>query len=230
MKVLGLIPARGGSKGVPKKNIRKVDGIPLIGYSINIAKQSKLITDVVVSTDSDEIIEVVKSFNCEYLKRTSENAQDNSKIDDAILEVLRKLEATYDLIVLLQPTSPIREVEDIDNVIQMFVEDVNLDSVVSLVELEDIHPARMYNLNEDHRMIGLRPELERKRRQDLKPVYLRNGAIYATRVSAFLKTGKFISDNKKGYVMPESKWSNVDTERDLLITETLIKEWKKGNL
>jgi CMP-N-acetylneuraminic acid synthetase len=230
MKVLGLIPARGGSKGVPKKNIRIVDGKPLIAYSIEIAQKSKLLTDVIVSTDSDEIIEVAKTYPCNYLKRKAENAQDTSTIDTAIAEVLEVLETTYDLIVLLQPTSPIREPEDIDNVIQMFSSDVDLETVVSLVELEDIHPARMYSVNADNEMTPLRPELERKRRQDLKPVYLRNGAIYATRVSAFLKTGKFICDHKKGYIMPESKWSNVDTERDLLITETLIKEWKKGNL
>jgi len=88
MKVLGLIPARGGSKGVPKKNIRLVDGQTLISYSIEIAQKSKLITDVLVSTDSDEIIDIVKSYNCDFLKRNLENAQDNSVIEDVIYEVL----------------------------------------------------------------------------------------------------------------------------------------------
>tara|TARA_B100000809_G_scaffold105703_1_gene104247 strand:+ start:46044 stop:46736 length:693 start_codon:yes stop_codon:yes gene_type:complete len=230
MKVLGLIPARGGSKGVPKKNIRLVDGQTLISYSIEIAQKSKLITDVLVSTDSDEIIDIVKSYNCDFLKRNLENAQDNSVIEDVIYEVLKELKTEYDLIVLLQPTSPIREVEDIDNVIRLFFEDKDLETVVSLVELEDIHPARMYEINENKEMFPLNRKLERKRRQELQPVYLRNGSIYATRVSAFLEHGKFICDRKKGYVMPESKWANVDTERDLLLTECLIKEWKKGNL
>jgi CMP-N-acetylneuraminic acid synthetase len=230
MRVLGLIPARGGSKGVPRKNIRLVDGKPLISYSIEIAQKSKLITDVLVSTDSDEIIEVVKSCNCDFLKRSIENAEDNSVIEDVIYEVLNELEVEYDLIILLQPTSPIREPEDLDNVIQMFYEDKELETVVSLVELEDIHPARMYEIDANNVMLPLNKKLERKRRQELKPVYLRNGAIYATRVSVFIKHRKFICDRKKGYVMPESKWANVDTERDLLITECLIKEWKKGNL
>lgn len=229
MKVLGLIPARGGSKGVPKKNIRLVDGEPLIAYSIQIAKQSKLLSNIVVSTDSDEIIEISEELDCQTLRRNPENAQDHSKIDSVIHEVLNNLDDEYDILVLLQPTSPIREPEDIDNVIRMFT-DKNVDSVVSLVELEDIHPARMYNLSQDLEMIPLEPELERKRRQDLKPVYLRNGAIYAIRVPVFKATGKIISENKRGYVMPESKWSNVDTERDLIITEALIKEWKNGNL
>jgi len=230
MKVLGLIPARGGSKGVPKKNIRIVDGQPLIGYSIEIAKKSKLISDVIDSTDSDEIIEVVKKYECDFYKRSDVNAQDETPIEPVVFELLENLQTKYDILVLLQPTAPIREISDIDNVIQMFIEDNDLDTVVSVVELEDIHPARMYTINDDLEMTPLNPSLERKRRQDLDPVYLRNGAIYATRISTFLKTKKLINDSKKAYVMPESKWANVDTERDLLITELLIKEWKKGKL
>jgi len=230
MKVLGLIPARGGSKGVPKKNIRIVDGQPLISYSIEIGKKSTLISDVIVSTDSDEIIEVVKKYGCDYYKRSDVNAQDETPIEPVVFELLENLQTQYDILVLLQPTAPIREVDDIDNVIQMLIDDNDLDTVVSVVELEDIHPARMYLVNDDLEMTPLNPSLERKRRQDLEPVYLRNGAIYATRISTFLKTKKIINDSKKAYVMPESKWANVDTERDLLITEFLIKEWKQGKL
>lgn len=230
MRVLGLIPARGGSKGVSKKNIRLVDGQPLVSYSIEIGKKSKLISDVIVSTDSDEIIEVVKRYECDYIKRSDVNAQDETPIEPVIFELLEKLKKKYDILVLLQPTAPIREVEDVDNVIQMLIEDETLDSVVSVVELEDIHPARMYSVNDAFEMTPLNPLLERKRRQDLDSVYLRNGAIYATRISTFFKTKKLINDSKKAYVMPESKWANVDTERDLLITELLIKEWKKGKL
>lgn len=230
MRVLAIIPARGGSKGVPKKNIRLVDGKPLIGYSIEIGQKSQLITDLIVSTDSEEIIEVVNTFKCKVLKRDKKTAQDNTPIEDTLFEVLEKLENAYDILVLLQPTSPIRDPEDIDAVITMLVEDINLETVVSLVELEDIHPARMYNVNSENDMFALQPDLERMRRQDLEPVYLRNGAIYATKISSFIKSRKFINGTKKGYIMPESKWTNVDTERDLLITELLIKEWKKGNL
>lgn len=230
MKILGIIPARGGSKGVPNKNIRIVDGQPLIGYTIETAQKSKLLTDVLVSTDSESIIEVVKRYHCEYLKRSSANALDNSIIEDVIFEVLGKLETFYDLIVLLQPTSPIRDPEDIDNVIDMFLKDETLETVVSLVKLEDIHPARMYNIDSEKRMFPLDEKSERKRRQELSPVYLRNGTIYATKTAVMFHTKKLINKNIKGYIMPESKWANVDTERDLLITELLIKEWKKGNL
>lgn len=230
MKILGIIPARGGSKGVPRKNIRLVDGQPLISYTIEKAKESKLLTDVIVSTDSDEIIKVANSYQCNSLKRNIKNAQDTSKIEDTLIEVITSLQTKYDLIILLQPTAPIRESEDIDSVIQMFLEDTSLECVISVVELEDIHPARMYHVTEDRLMLSLDEKLESKRRQDLEPVFLRNGAIYAVKTTSFLKEKKIMLPNKKAYVMPESKWANVDTERDLLLTEILIKEWKKGRL
>ena len=91
MKVLGIIPARGGSKGVPGKNIRLVDGKPLIAYSIEKAKESKLFTDVIVSTDCEKIIEVAKKNDCQYLKRSTENAQDHSTIEATVFEVLERL-------------------------------------------------------------------------------------------------------------------------------------------
>jgi CMP-N,N'-diacetyllegionaminic acid synthase len=230
MRVLGIIPARGGSKGVSGKNIRLIDKKPLIAYTIEKAKNSNLLTDVIVSTDCEKIIEVVKGFDCRYLKRSSENAQDHSTIESVIFEVLASITSKYDLIILLQPTAPIREVEDIDNVIKMFINDINLKCVVSVIELEDIHPARMYHVDHNYLMSPLNEELERKRRQDLQPVCIRNGSIYAIRTPVFYENKKLILDEKKAYIMPESKWANVDTERDLLITELLVKQWKKGNL
>ncbi|APY00727.1 acylneuraminate cytidylyltransferase family protein [Lacinutrix venerupis] len=230
MRILAIIPARGGSKGIKKKNIRLVDGQPLISYTIETAQKSNLITDLYVSTDDDEIIEVVKSYNCNFIKRSKENASDTAAIEPVIIEVLEHLKKEYDIILLLQPTAPIREVEDIDNVIKMFNDEKDLESVVSVIELKDIHPARMYTLSSKSNMIALNKGFERSRRQDLEPVYLRNGAIYATRVSTFIKSKKLISANKKAYIMPESKWANVDTPRDLLIAEVLIREWKKGKL
>ena len=230
MRVLGIIPARGGSKGVVEKNIREVDGQPLISYSIEIGQKSKLLTDLIVSTDSDKIINVSKKYKCKTLKRSQKNSEDSTPIESVLFEVLGNLKLEYDLIVLLQPTAPIREPEDIDNVIKFFIDEPNLETVISVIELDDIHPARMYKLSETKELLALYSSLERKRRQDLEPVYLRNGAIYATRVSSLLKNKKLISENKKAYLMPESKWANIDTERDLLITEVLIKEWKKGNL
>ncbi len=226
MKILGLIPARGGSKGVPDKNIKLIDGKPLIAYTIEAAKESKLLTKIVVSTDSNKIIDIVKKYHCNYLKRSSKNAQDTSTIEPVIFEVLDQLKSDFDIIVLLQPTAPIREGKDIDEVIKLFIENKKLECVVSVVELNDIHPARMYNLDESFKMLPLNKNLEKRRRQDLPSVFLRNGAIYAVKVSEFLKDKTLIRENKKAYVMPESKWLNIDTPRDLLFAEVMIKEWK----
>ncbi|AOW19512.1 acylneuraminate cytidylyltransferase family protein [Urechidicola croceus] len=230
MKVLGIIPARGGSKGVKKKNIRIVDGLPLISYTIKAAQESELLTHFLVTTDSDEIIDVVKTTNSDFYKRDIKNAQDTSPIEPVIEEVLNTLDDSYDLIVLLQPTAPIRTGKDIDNVIQMFFDNSDTKSVVSVIELSDIHPARMYSIDNSLIMHSINKENERKRRQELESVYIRNGCIYAITTDAFKLHKKVILDTKKAYVMPENLWANVDTERDLLILEVLIKEWKKGNL
>ena len=230
MRVLAVIPARGGSKGIKKKNIRLVNGKPLISYTIEKAQACHLITDIIVSTDDHDIKEVVKNHHCDYILRSKENARDESTIESVLFEVLEGVKQTYDVVIVLQPTSPIREVEDIDNVIKMFLNDTSLESVVSVVELNDIHPARMYTLSNELDMIALNKDAERNRRQDLKPVYLRNGAIYAATVESLLKNKKLISDNKKAYIMPESKWLNIDTQRDILIAEVIISEWIKGKL
>ena len=222
MKVLGIIPARGGSKGVEKKNIRLINNKPLIGYTIDAAKESKLLTNFLVTTDADEIIEVAKKYDCKYQKRTSENAQDKTPIEPVLLEVIENLEENYDIIILLQPTAPARTGEDIDNVIKMFISDKTTHCVVSVVKLEDIHPARMYLIN-DNILEPLEKENEKKRRQDLEPVYLRNGCIYAITTKSFLKNKKLILDNKKPYIMPEDKWINIDSERDVLVAEALLK-------
>ena len=230
MKVLAVIPARGGSKGIKNKNIRLVNGKPLISYTIEKAQECNLITDLIVSTDDNDIIDVVKKHNCDYLLRSKENARDESTIESVLFEVLKGLKQKYEVVIVLQPTAPIREVEDIGNVIKMLQNDKSLESVVSVVELNDIHPARMYTLSKELDMIALDKDLERNRRQDLKPVYLRNGAIYATNTESLLKNKKLISDNKKAYIMPESKWLNIDTQRDILMAEVMLSEWIKGKL
>jgi CMP-N-acetylneuraminic acid synthetase len=227
MNVLGIIPARGGSKGVKNKNIKLVDGKPLITYAINTAKESKLLTDFIVTSDDETILNVAKSNESAYYKRDLKNAQDDSPIELVIFEVLQFLkEKQYDLIVLLQPTAPIRTGEDVDNVISMFLKDETLNNVVSVVELEDIHPARMYEVDDSFNLKPLNSDKEKEQRQKLDSVYLRNGCIYATTTKAFLKEKTLILSNKKAYVMPHSTWVNIDSERDLMVAETLVKLWK----
>ncbi len=222
MRVLGIIPARGGSKGVPSKNIIKINGKPLIQYTLDTVTGSRLLKDVFVSTDSDEILELVNKIGGKTLKRSSKNATDTSSVNDVIHEVLKKIDKSYDIIMLLQPTAPIREPSDIDNVIKMF-QDKEVTSVVSVVELDDIHPARMYSLC-NNRLLPLVPEDMEKRRQDLEPVYLRNGAIYAIRMEAFKEHDKIILPEGTPYIMPQDQWLNIDAPRDIKIAEVFLKK------
>jgi CMP-N-acetylneuraminic acid synthetase len=230
MKVLAVITARGGSKGVKDKNIRLVDGQPLISYAIECAKESKTITDTVTTTDSEKIAAVVREWDGEVVHRPAELARDDTPSSPVVLHVIEELEKQnrqYDIIVLLQPTSPIRTGEDIDRVVALLEAEEHLDSVISVVPMQDVHPAKMYNVDEENNMITLVEDGERLRRQDLTPVYLRNGCIYAIRTAAFREQKELIIPNKKAYIMSPDWLANVDSERDLLITDLLVKAWKK---
>lgn len=232
MNVLAIIPARGGSKGVKDKNIREVDGMPLIAYSIQCAQESKLLNKVIVSTDSQKIADIAGQYGAEVQMRPEDLAQDDSSIVSVIQYVLDKCQRDNyhtDLVVLLQPTSPIRRAQDVDSVITLFA-DESIDGVISVVRMDDVHPARMYTLTEELRMVPFMKDHEYTRRQDLQPVYYRNGCIYAVRTSAFGKYNSVMVDNKKAYVMPFQWLLNIDHERDMILADSLVKLWKAGKL
>ncbi len=232
MRVLAIIPARGGSKGVKDKNIRLVADQPLISYSIQVAQESKTLTDIVVSTDSKRIAEVAREYGAEVLLRPDHLAEDTTPIIPVIQHILEQQttsgKAAYDLIILLQPTSPIRTGEDIDQVVQMLKEDPETDGVISVVPMDDIHPARMYTLGPRQHMHPFIDHGETLQRQELEVVYYRNGCIYAVRTKAFQEEGSLMVKKKKAYVMPLEWLANVDDERDLLIADVLVKKWKES--
>lgn len=230
MKILGIIPARGGSKGVPGKNILKVDGKPLLAYAIACGKASEKITELIVSTDSQEIAQVAEDYGAEVMLRSAELAGDTSDVADTvnfIVEELQKKGKQFDIIVLLQPTAPLRTGSDVDRALELLVQNGN-DAVISLVKVEDNHPARMYAIDND-KMIALYPELEKKRRQELPAYYLRNGCIYAIRTAVFLAEKNMMPSKKSGYIMNEKWWVNVDTPTDVYLLERLMPLWKKEN-
>lgn len=230
MKVLGIIPARGGSKGIKRKNIREIHGKPLIAYSIELGKQCEDLMDVVVSTDDDEIETISKHFGANVIKRPKNLATDDSDISSAITHVINELEEkenkAYDVILLLQPTAPLRTRGDIFNVINLFKEDVNLQAVISVVKIVDNHPARMYKLDQVENMVPYSKGQEKVRRQDLEPLYIRNGCIYAVKTSSFKNNGTLMPVNKKAYVM-NHRWAvNIDEEIDLDLFEIVLHKWK----
>lgn len=233
MKVLGIIPARGGSKGVKDKNIRQVAGKPLIAYAIDCARESRLLSKTIVSTDSLAIAEFARSLECEVMMRPPELARDETPMPPVLIHVLKELEdqgEQYDLVILLQVTSPIRTGEDVDNVISMFEQSPNLEGVISVVPMDDVHPARMYTLGQGQWIFPFLENGEEARRQDLPVVYYRNGCIYAIRTQALLEKKSLMVKNKKAYVMPARHLANVDDERDLIIADVLVKLWKEGKL
>lgn len=225
MKVLVIIPARGGSKGVPKKNIKILGDKPLIAHAIDCAKASKKTTRFIVSTDSEEIAEVAKQLGSEVIQRPEDLATDTSNVVTAVEHVYQELQEDFEIIVLLQPTSPLRTSADLDHIISMFENDT-IDGVISVVPMDDMHPARMYNLGSNAELIPFITEGETARRQDLKPVYYRNGCFYAVKTEAFFKEKSFMVTNKKAYIMNADWLANIDTPRDFKIAEILYQDWK----
>ncbi len=230
MRFLAIIPARGGSKGVPKKNIRPLCGKPLIYYTIESAFGSKYLTDVVVSTDDDEIRVVAESYGCRTIMRPKELAEDFSPVIEAVKYTLNFIEERerigFDYLVLLQPTSPLRTAEDIDNSIRKMLE-LGADSVVSVVEVGDKHPARMKKIVNERIVDIYDRELDFAPRQLLPKVYIRNGAIYGAKVDVIYKFNSFRGQDCVAYVMPEERSINIDTEIDFILAELIMKRMGK---
>jgi CMP-N,N'-diacetyllegionaminic acid synthase len=232
MKVLAIIPARAGSKGIPGKNVKKFFGKPLIEYSIESAIESKEIDEIIVSSDDERIEQICKKYSqVIFKKRKLELASDTSPITDTIIQILRDVDLKkYDTLLLLQPTSPIRDMHHIDDAIRVLEENLDANSVISVTKMDDIHPARMYLKNENNHLTSFLPQFEYYRRQEIPPALYRNGCIYLVRISEFLKTKSFFSKPILGYEMSPDIMLNIDTYRDLLIAESIIKAWKEGKI
>lgn len=221
MKIIGIIPARGGSKGIVDKNIIKLNNKPLISYTIESAISSDCFDKIVVSTDSEKIINVVSDYEVDILMRSKKNSSDLSPMTNVIKETLDSLDEKFDLVILLQPTAPLRRSEDFKNIIYRFSTH-NINSLVSIVRLDDINPARMYYLELDNKLKSLDKKNQHLRRQDLKTVCIRNGSFYAFKTTFFDKHNKLYDENTIAYEMPSTCWLNIDEERDIIIAESLI--------
>lgn len=219
--ILAIIPARGGSKGVPRKNIRELAGKPLIAWTIEEAQKSKYIDRVIVSTEDPEIIRVAQSWNCEVpFVRPKELALDETPTSKVIIHALNNL-PKHDYVLLLQPTSPLRTVEDIDGCIQ-YCEEHRAVSCVSVTE-PDKSPYWMFVLDSMGRMKPLlAQECFMTRRQDLPTVYAINGAIYMARYDWFLQYETFLHEQTLGYVMPRERSLDIDTEFDFELASLLL--------
>ena len=230
MNVLGVIPARGGSKGVPEKNIRLLDSKPLIAYTIETALQSNL-TKVIVSTDSEKIANISTSFSASIpFIRPNYLSNDNASSIDVAIHALQKMEeidlTKYDSLMLLQPTTPFRRVEDINNAITELKKNKELDSVISVVNVEGNHPARMKYIKNN---LLIDPSFcekyENQNRQELDKMYIRNGAIYLTRKEILLNRS-FKGKKSFALQMPSEHSVNIDSFLDFKFAEFLINQVK----
>jgi CMP-N,N'-diacetyllegionaminic acid synthase len=230
MKVLAVIPARGGSKGVPGKNTKLLGAKPLICHAIECAIGSGVVTKIVVSTDGDEITKIASAYNIEVIKRPLELADDSSNVVTAVEHAYKFLNEEFDVIVLLQPTSPLRTPKDLHNVIKLLQENPQTDGVISVVPMDDVHPARMYNLAANESLVPFLENSETLRRQDLNPVYYRNGCFYVVRTKAFFQQQSFMVENKLAYIMNPEWLVNIDTQRDFKLATLLYEDWKNENI
>ncbi|MGM8213705.1 acylneuraminate cytidylyltransferase family protein [Virgibacillus sp. W0430] len=221
--ILAIIPARGGSKGVPRKNIKKLAGKPLIAWTIEEAKKSKYIDRLIVSSEDKEIINVAKQYRCEVpFVRPKELALDDTPGIDPILHALEQF-PSYDYIVLLQPTSPLRTVNDIDNAIETAIENNGI-AVVSVTVSENT-PYWMFKLDKNNKMKSF---LENNklpiRRQDLSKAYMLNGAIYVSGTEKLIQQRAFIQSETIAYIMPKERSYDIDSELDFKMCELLLSE------
>jgi len=226
-RVLGITAVRGGSKGVPGKNIRLINGIPMLAYTILEAKKSRNITRYVVSTDDETIAAVAKQYGAEVQMRPSRLAQDDIPMIDVLQYVTKQCEAEeeefYEIIADLRCTNPLKTVFDIDGAIEK-LQLTGADGVIGVNKLDDHHPARIKRVFQDRIIDFAWPEPVSGLRQDLKPdAFIRNGSIYVVLRDA-LMDGILLqgSDNLRPWYMPLERSVNVDTELDFVLVEAIL--------
>lgn len=226
--IIAIIPARGGSKGLPGKNIKILLGKPLIAYAIEEAKKSKYITRIILSTDDVQIAAVGREYGAEIpFMRPVELATDTALAVDNYIYTLQRLETEEgykaDLFVVLQPTSPLRTVEDIDNAIALFLEK-SADSVISVVEYE--HPIeRARIIKADGRIENYNTgEIVLKNRADYQKVFSPNGAVYVLSPKLLVEKRTYYAVSTYAHIMPRERSVDIDTQIDFDIAEFLMKK------
>ena len=220
-KVLAVIPARGGSKGVPGKNIRPLAGRPLIAWTIAAAGHAPELDRVIVSSEDPAIIAIAKEWGGDApFIRPTELARDDTPGIAPVLHALDALPEKYDYVVLLQPTSPLRTGADISAALKICVED-NAPACVS-VSSPHHAPWWMFSLSDSRRLQPLFPkDALPTRRQDMPEVYALNGAVYVAEVGWLRETRSFLTPETAAYVMPLERSLDIDTELDFRIAEAV---------
>lgn len=229
--IIGLITARGGSKAIPRKNVRLVAGKPLIAWTIEAASYSLRLSQLVVSTDDQEIAAIARKWGARVpFLRPAELALDNSPHIPVVVHAIEWLESheqlRCDYVLLLQPTSPLRSGEDIENAIQLALER-DADSVVSVCEAP-FHPYLAKNIV-DGRLESFLPQPEGYlARQNLPKAYVINGAIYLVRRDLLMKQHTFYTERTYAYLMPPERSLDIDTPWDMYLADLILRDRRES--
>jgi CMP-N-acetylneuraminic acid synthetase len=213
-RILSIIPARSGSKGLSQKNIINLAGKPLMAWTIEASLNSKYISKTIVSSDSDEVLTIAQKYNSDVLKRPNEFATDFSSSEIVVKNVLESIEEKFEYLVLLQPTSPLRDSNDIDNAFEKLFSS-KATALIS-VRVYDNKILKAFKENDLGFIEGIsNNQYPFMRRQELPKTYLSNGAIYIIKVEEFLKNFSFFSDKTISFVMDDRKSTDLDSKEDL---------------
>ena len=227
MRILAIVPARGGSKGIKDKNIKEIEGRPLIEYTIEAAKRCEYIDEIVVSTDSEKIAKVAKKAGAKVpFLRPDELASDTARTIDVVLftiEQLKLIGQEYDIVVLLQPTSPLRDEDDICGAIEKYVS-YNMKSLVSVSEVSE-SPILMRQIVDETHMEKLLNINSTIRRQDMAKYYMVNGSIYINKIEE-LNSDTSLNDNVIPYVMDRSHAVDIDDYVDIEVMKYYVNNRK----
>jgi CMP-N,N'-diacetyllegionaminic acid synthase len=213
-RVLSIIPARAGSKRLPRKNLIDLAGRPLIAWTIEASLNSKYITKTVVSSDSEEILKIAKEYGADIIKRPGVLANDTASSESVVAHALESIEEEFNFVVLLQATSPLRNTKDIDNSFEKLFRE-NVTALISVCETDN-KILKAFKENEKGFIEGLsNNKYPFMRRQDLPKTYMSNGAIYIVKVSDFLKNNSFYTAKTVSYIMNGARSLDIDTKDDL---------------
>jgi CMP-N-acetylneuraminic acid synthetase len=237
--ILGVIQARGGSKGIPGKNIKLLNGMPLIYHTIEAALKSNIFTHFAISSDDDKILQLSEGLlkmskyagNCftEAVKRPDELAVDQTLSVDSLHWLVEEIEVTqittFDYVVELPCVCPLRQSHHITEAVDKLIT-TNADSVISVTQVQDKHPVRMKRIVDDQiqDFCSEYPEGDAGRRQDLEPCYVRNGGIYSMKRDTLINHKTRHGKDSRPYVMDEVSSVNIDTEMDFKLAEAVMKE------
>ncbi len=226
LKSLGIIPARGGSKRLPRKNVRLLGGKPLVAWTIEAARGARRLTRLVVSSDDREVLDIAAGYERQLpLVRPAEISADQSPAIDYVRHALDVLEGQgqgpFDAVVIVQPSSPFTLGEDIDATVELLAES-GADTAVTVMQLDHaVHPLKMKILDGDRLLPYLEDERGRMAAHELPAIYVRNCSVYVTRRST-IDRGQMIGDDCRAYVMPRERSLDINEELDLLFAEFLL--------